>query len=65
MTARQAIEAKLDLLATEPAALANQIKRLKGVSALRLRVGDYRIVFTDDGLVLDILKVGTRGGIYG
>ena len=63
-TVRELVEAKLAQLAINPSALANQIKRLKGTEALRLRVGDYRIIFTDDGLVLDIQKVGSRGAIY-
>jgi mRNA interferase RelE/StbE len=61
---RGLIDAKLDLLCVNPAALANQIKRLKGSSALRLRVADYRVIFTDDGLILEIIKIGARGGIY-
>jgi mRNA interferase RelE/StbE len=62
--ARLLIGAKLAQLATDPTSLANQIKRLQGARSLRLRVGDYRIIFTDDGLILEILKVGSRGSIY-
>jgi mRNA interferase RelE/StbE len=58
------IEAKLDQLAMNPSALTNQIKPLKGVKALRLRVGDYRVIFTDEGVILMILKVGHRRDIY-
>jgi mRNA interferase RelE/StbE len=58
------ILAKVDLLATNPAALTNQIKKLQGVDALRLRVGDYRVIYTDDGVVLLVIKVGQRGGVY-
>ena len=58
------IEAKIDQLALNPSALKNQIKPLKGVKALRLLVGDYRVIFTDDGVILMILKVGHRRDIY-
>ena len=58
------IEAKLDQFAMNPSALANQIKPLKGVKARRLRVGDYRVIFTDEGVILMILKVGHRRDIY-
>jgi mRNA interferase RelE/StbE len=58
------IEAKIDQLALNPSALRNQIKPLKGVKALRLRVGDYRVIFTEDGVILMILKVGHRRDIY-
>ena len=58
------IEAKINQLALNPSALANQIKPLKGVKALRLRVGDYRVIFTDEGVILMILKIGHRRDIY-
>jgi mRNA interferase RelE/StbE len=40
---------------------------LKGYEDLyRLRVGDYRIIYTikQDELVIAILKIGNRGDIY-
>lgn len=43
------------------------IKKLKGHSdLLRLRVGDYRIIYTvDDGeLIIYIIDAGNRGEIY-
>jgi mRNA interferase RelE/StbE len=58
------IVAKVEQLAKAPATLANQVKKLQGVDAMRLRVGDYRVIFTDDGLVLLVLKVGQRGSVY-
>jgi mRNA interferase RelE/StbE len=42
---RRRVEKALDLLAADPLALRNQIKRLKGDSAMRLRVGDWRVIF--------------------
>lgn len=48
-----------------PAALAGQVRRLQGWSgALRLRVGDYRVIFTADGIVLQVLKVAHRRDVY-
>jgi mRNA interferase RelE/StbE len=58
------IEGKIDLLARDPSSLANQVKRLRGSSFLRLRVGDYRVIYTDDFYILDVLDIGSRGGIY-
>ena len=60
----QLILAKVDQYATDPASLANQVKKLKGANTLRLRVGSYRVIFTEDGVVLMVVKVGHRGGIY-
>jgi mRNA interferase RelE/StbE len=58
------IMAKMDQLAADPTALTNQVIRLQGSDALRFRVGAYRVVFTDDGLVLLVLKVGHRSDVY-
>jgi len=58
------ILAKVDQYAADPASLANQVKKLKGGNTLRLRVGAYRVIFTEDGIVLLVLKIGHRSGIY-
>lgn len=58
------IRAKIEQLATDPASLANQVKRLKGTNADRLRVGDYRVIFQHDGHTLTVLAVSPRGSAY-
>jgi mRNA interferase RelE/StbE len=58
------IEEKLSQYSLDPASLANQVKKLKGVDALRLRIADYRVILTDEGLILMVLKVGHRREIY-
>jgi mRNA interferase RelE/StbE len=58
------IMGKIDQLAAFPDQLAPQVKRLQGRSGFRLRVGDWRVIFDDDGSVLDILAVGPRGSVY-
>jgi mRNA interferase RelE/StbE len=40
------------------------IKALKGVEGLRLRVGDWRVLFTVDGEKITIHAVGHRRDIY-
>ena len=57
------IETKVAEYAADPAALANNVTALKGREAVRLRVGDWRIIM-HDGVVLTILEIGPRGGIY-
>lgn len=59
-----AIRAKIERYAREPSGLANQVKRLKGSGFLRLRVGDYRVIFTEDGTVMTVVKLGHRREIY-
>ncbi|MBI4923978.1 MAG: type II toxin-antitoxin system RelE/ParE family toxin [Devosia nanyangense] len=58
------IRAKIQQYAADPASLANNVKALKGSRYLRLRVGDWRVVMNDQGVVLIIVKVGPRGSIY-
>lgn len=45
-------------------ALANQVKRLQGSNLLRLRVGDYRVLFTAQGIVMHVQRVGHRREVY-
>ena len=42
----------------------SDIKRLKGQSSFRLRVGDYRVLFQLFDKEIKILKVGHRKSIY-
>lgn len=58
------IRDKIALYSLSPRALANQVKRLQGSTLLRLRVGDYRVLFTEDGRVLLVLRVGHRREVY-
>jgi mRNA interferase RelE/StbE len=58
------IRAKIDQYAANPSSLANNVKKLRGRPGYRLRVGDWRVIFDEDGNVLSILDVGPRGGIY-
>ena len=43
---------------------ANQVIAPKGSSALRLRVGDFRVIFEETETSLTITAVGPRGNIY-
>lgn len=59
------IRAKLSQYAADPASLANNVKALKNTDgAFRLRVGDWRVIFTDEGVVIAVIKVVPRGGAY-
>ncbi len=55
---------KVAAYAAKPSAFANQVKRLKGSGYLRLRVGDYRVVFTEDGVVMMVIHIGHRREVY-
>ncbi len=58
------IRAKIDQYARDPKSLANNVVKLQGREGYRLRVGDWRVIFGDDGAVLAILHIGPRGGVY-
>ncbi len=61
---REGIVAKLKQYAADPAALANQVKALKGVAAWRLRIGDYRVISRSETDRIVVLKVGHRRDVY-
>jgi len=61
----QLIRQKIRLYADEPGSLANNVKALKGQNGCcRLRVGDWRVIFMNDGRVLAILKIAPRSSAY-
>lgn len=59
------IREKVLQLAADPRSLANNVRALKGRDGYyRLRVGNWRVVFREDGAVVDVVEVGPRGSIY-
>ncbi len=60
------IREKLDQLALDPYAKHNNATKLKNLPAYRLRIGDWRVIYeiNDDKLIILVLKIGPRGGIY-
>lgn len=62
---RKTIRTKLDRLAKNPSE-AQQVKAMEGIDAYRLRVGDYRVIYTmDRGLLLiTVITVGHRSSVY-
>jgi mRNA interferase RelE/StbE len=51
-------------LADDSYGLGPNIKRLKGEGSMRLRVGDWRIIYEpiEDGI--EVLAIGPRGSVY-
>ena len=43
---------------------SKDVKRLRASNDFRLRLGDYRIIFSIDGNIINVLKVGHRKNIY-
>jgi mRNA interferase RelE/StbE len=61
---RQLITSKIEQYATDPRSLSRNVVKLQGREGFRLRVGDWRVLFDEDGTVLNILEIGPRGRIY-
>jgi len=53
---------KVEELKEDP--FSKDIKRLKGETSFRLRIGDYRVIFDIIGDKIFILKIGHRKNIY-
>lgn len=59
------IRAKIEQYAADPASLANNVTALRGETGVfRLRVGDWRVVFTEDGIVVAVIRIAPRGSVY-
>ena len=62
---RELVMQKIESLARDPFGAAN-VKKLVGQPGYRLRVGDWRVVYDVDSgrLVVRVLRIGARGGVY-
>jgi mRNA interferase RelE/StbE len=58
---RKRIDAKLTTYATNG---SGDVKRLKGMSGRRLRMGDWRVIFIEDARSITVVAVGNRREIY-
>lgn len=61
---RQRILDAIEKLATNPSRPDLDIKALSGSDFFRLRVGDYRVIFDQDGRILSIIRIAPRGSVY-
>ena len=65
---RKRIVAKIEQYAKDPASLANQVILLTGSTNRRMRVGNYRVIFSiedDKVAVMIVLRVRHRREAYG
>ncbi|NOX73576.1 MAG: type II toxin-antitoxin system RelE/ParE family toxin [Alphaproteobacteria bacterium] len=63
-TASKRITLKIAQYARDPAALTNNVKSLQGSNYLRLRIADWRVIFTEDLQILRIVRVRHRKDAY-
>ena len=64
-TARLVME-KIEALAVAPMSLNNNVKKLTNHPGYRLRVGDWRIVYTihEQALLIAVIRIAPRGDVY-
>jgi mRNA interferase RelE/StbE len=64
-TLRELVLGKVRELARDPFG-APHVKKLVGCVGYRLRVGDWRVIYDveSDRLVVRVLRIGSRGGVY-
>lgn len=43
---------------------SGDVKKLMGQPYYRLRVGDFRVLFTREGHIIEVSKIDNRGQIY-
>jgi mRNA interferase RelE/StbE len=57
---------KLHELQKDPDNTSIDVDKLKGEAGYRLRIGPYRILYTRDRdqLIIEVVKIRTRGDIY-
>jgi len=57
------IREKVRAYGEDPRSQANNVKLLKGEDAIRLRVGDWRVIMRDD-VVIAVLRIAPHGSAY-
>lgn len=58
------IQKAIDEYAAGAGAHANNVTRLVGSEASRLRVGDFRVIFEESETTIIVTKIGPRGSAY-
>jgi mRNA interferase RelE/StbE len=65
-TAARRIRSKILALARDPRAPNNNVKKLTGVEGYRLRVGDWRVIYTlkHEVFTVIVIRIGHRSEVY-
>ncbi|MBV9558479.1 MAG: type II toxin-antitoxin system RelE/ParE family toxin [Pseudolabrys sp.] len=57
------ITAKIEEYAENPGALSNVVTEMVGKDYMRMRVGDFRVLFRETATEVTVLDIGPRGSI--
>lgn len=65
-TVARRLRSKILALARDPKAPNNNVKKLTGIAGYRLRVGDWRVIYTLEHEVLTVIvvRIGHRSEVY-
>ena len=57
---------KIETLADDPMAPNNNVKKLTNHPGYRLRVGDWKVIYTihEQALVIAVVRIAARGEVY-
>ena len=58
------IRSKIEQYAADPASLANNVTELVRPDGRRLRIGDFRVLFTETETAIIVDDIAPRGSIY-
>lgn len=61
---RDLVLSKLRTYASDPASFANNVLKLADRPGYRLRIGDWRVIFNESAVAIDVVAIGPRGSIY-
>lgn len=61
---RKSVSNAIDSLAREPR--PKGVKKMAGTHAWRIRIGDYRVVYSieDEHLIIEVIRIGHRREVY-
>lgn len=64
IAARKQVSELIDSLEANPR--PHGVKKMVGVDAWRIRIGDYRVVYSiaDQQLVVEVIRIGNRREVY-
>lgn len=54
----------VEMLVANPESKDLDVKKLNGREGYRLRVGEWRVIYTAEGQVVAVLRIGPRGDVY-
>jgi mRNA interferase RelE/StbE len=58
------VRSKIEQYARDPASLTNNVLKLQNRLGYRLRIGDWRVIFTESAASVEIVAIRPRSSAY-